>query len=179
MSTDLDLAISPTPQDYGFPAVPNAYEVTRWAMQERFLTEYSLCGAITKAAAASGCSVHSHENWVKGDAWGYQKRYADAQQVCLDKKALEADRRALEGVDHPVVYQGKITATHKDYSDNLLMFRMKKLDPSYRDNYSLVLEVPDELLAYMQKRQAEDQKALPEAGKVIEHKPNVPPPWED
>ena len=43
----------------------------------------------------------------------------------------------MEGVDHPVIFKGEITDTYKTYSDNLLLFRMNKLDPSYRENYAV------------------------------------------
>ena len=56
--------------------------------------------------------------------------------MAVGKLDAEINRRAIEGIDHPVIYKGEITATYKQYSDNLLMFRAKRLDPSYRDNYS-------------------------------------------
>ena len=56
---------------------------------------------------------------------------------------MEVRRRAIEGIDKPIVYKGQITkdsdgtpVTVKEYSDNLLMFLTKKLDPTYRDNYA-------------------------------------------
>ena len=70
----------------------------------------------------------------------FQKRFEIAQSRFLEKMGREADRRGMEGVDHPVVYKGEITTTYKDYSDNLLMFRMKKLDPSYRENYTINID---------------------------------------
>ena len=45
----------------------------------------------------------------------------------------ECERRALEGVLEPVFYQGETVGAVRKYSDSLLMFRMKKLDPSYRE----------------------------------------------
>ena len=58
----------------------------------------------------------------------------EAAQIALGHYEKEIRRRAIEGVDHPVIHQGVITATYKQYSDNLLMFRAKRLDPEYRDN---------------------------------------------
>lgn len=49
---------------------------------------------------------------------------------------VEIDRRAVDGIDKPVYYKGEKVDTVKEYSDNLLMFLRKKLDPSYRDNYA-------------------------------------------
>ena len=60
----------------------------------------------------------------------------DTDLVSIEEMEIEMDRRGLEGVDHPVICQGKITDTYKQFSDNLLVFRAKKLDPSYRENYT-------------------------------------------
>ena len=70
------------------------------------------------------------------DVYGFKKRKAWVLQAFLGKVEAEINRRAIEGVDHPVIHQGVITDTYKQYSDNLLMFRAKRLDPEYRDNYS-------------------------------------------
>ena len=130
-------------EEFGFPASPTVYEVKRWTLQEAFLAEYSKCGAVYKAAAAAGCTYQSTVNWLDLDSFSFQKRYQEARARYLEKMALECDRRALEGVDHPVIHLGVITDTYKQYSDNLLMFRMKKLDPSYRENYELVENVSE------------------------------------
>ena len=76
------------------------------------------------------------EKWQRTDRYRFKKRMALAEQGYVEKLEAEADRRAVEGIDHPVIYQGVITDTYKQYTDNLLMFRMKKLQPEYRDNYS-------------------------------------------
>lgn len=58
------------------------------------------------------------------------------EQEYVEKLEAEVDRRAIEGIDHPVIYKGSITDSYKEYSDNLLMFRLKKLRPEYRENYA-------------------------------------------
>ena len=47
----------------------------------------------------------------------------------------EAHWRATGGTQEPVFYRGEIVATIRKYSDNLLMFLLKREDPSYRDSY--------------------------------------------
>ena len=69
------------------------------------------------------------------DSYGFKKRKAWAAQMALGKLEAEIKRRGVESIDHPVIYKGEITNTYKDYSDNLLMFRTKRLDPEYRDSY--------------------------------------------
>ncbi len=144
MATDSDLVVSTNPSDFGFPESPTVYEVKRWVLQERFLAAYpENDGAIYKSAAAAGCSAMSHENWLREDSFGYQKRFTAAQMRYLELMEIEADRRGVKGVDKPIVHLGVITDTYKVYSDNLLMFRMKKLDHSYRDNYNIVIDERD------------------------------------
>ena len=46
----------------------------------------------------------------------------------------EAFRRAVEGYDKPIVHQGLITATAREYSDTLLIFLLKgALPDKYRE----------------------------------------------
>ena len=52
-----------------------------------------------------------------------------------DTLTQEVYRQAVEGIDEPVYYQGKLVDTVKKYSPILLMFLLKREDPSYRDSY--------------------------------------------
>ncbi|MCH8089849.1 MAG: hypothetical protein IH955_07540, partial [Chloroflexi bacterium] len=83
-----------------------------------------------------GISVSTAEHWDTVDYYGFKRRKAWAAQMALGKLEAEINRRAIEGVDHPVIHQGVITDSYKVFSDNLLMFRAKRLDPNYRDNYA-------------------------------------------
>lgn len=128
----------------GLPDKPTADQFNTWNMQERFLEAYAQVGGVYKAAAQSGCSARAFENWHRADVFGMQNRFQEAQRQYLEKMEAEADRRGIEGVDKPVYYLGDQVGTYKVYSDNLLMFRMKKLDPSYREN-AVVEEKLDEV----------------------------------
>ena len=46
---------------------------------------------------------------------------AIAEQEYVEKLEAEVNRRAIEGIDHPVIYKGSITDTYKEYRDNLLI----------------------------------------------------------
>ena len=77
-------------------------------------------------------------NWVvtapKRDQ-EFKVAWEEAIQNHVESLEAEADRRAYHGLDHPVIHQGKITAHYKEYSDLLLMFRLKALAPeNYREN---------------------------------------------
>lgn len=90
----------------------------------------------TKAAPQAGYSVPAVYTYRKQDpefAARWEEAYEMGVQVQLAQLEDEADRRGREGVDEPVYYLGKVVGQVKKYSDALLMFRMKKLDPTYRD----------------------------------------------
>lgn len=133
---DLMLPEEPTPQDFGFPAEPNAAQVKSWMRQQLWLEAFAECGSIGEACAATGIPVPTAEHWASVDSYGFKKRKAWAAQMAVGKLDAEINRRAIEGIDHPVIHQGVITDTYKQYSDNLLMFRAKRLDPAYKDSYS-------------------------------------------
>jgi len=123
------------PEEFGFPAKPNAAQTRAWTNQQLWLEAFTKIGSVGAACAEVGISVSTAERWSSVDLYGFKKRKADAAQLFLGKVEAEINRRAIEGVDHPVIYKGEITTTYKEFSDNLLMFRAKRLDPSYRDNY--------------------------------------------
>ncbi len=73
--------------------------------------------------------------------------FADAWERALDigTDALEdeAVRRAHDGVDEPVFYQGKACGVVRKYSDTLLIFLLKGRRPErYRDRPSHAVGVP-------------------------------------
>ena len=137
-NVDAESDIEPisTLEEFGFPVKPNAAQVRCWANQELFLDALARTGSIGAACSESGVGVPNAEFWTSKDTYGFKRRKAGALQTFLGKVEVEINRRAIEGVDHPVIYKGEITTTYKECSDNLLMFRAKRLDPEYRDNYS-------------------------------------------
>jgi hypothetical protein len=98
-------------------------------------------GSILAAADACKISTASHYQWVKEDplyAELFQEYYNRSTQTLI----TEAIRRATEGQQEPILYQGKqvigpdgkpLFKTFK--SDNLIMFLLKQRDPTFRDNY--------------------------------------------
>jgi len=64
------------------------------------------------------------------------------EATLLQRMEAEADRRAMEGNKRPVgFHQGKPWGAVTEYSDTLLIFRMKALAPEkYRDNASLRID---------------------------------------
>lgn len=122
------------PEEFGFPAKSTLPQRQCWQNQERFLAAFRQCCRIGEAAEAVGLTYWAVRRWVDADLYSFKKRFENAVGAFLEKLEAEAYRRGVEGIDHPVIHKGVITNTYKQYSDNLLMFRMKKLDPNYRDN---------------------------------------------
>ena len=143
--------VTGSPQSYGFPANPTVPESKRWAMQEAFLAKFSKTHLLCASADAAGISPQAVEQWrheVDGhsgtlNTFNFPKRFAMASLRYQETLDAEIDRRAVQGIDKPVFYKGEKVDTVKEYSDNLLMFRRKKLDPTYRDNYIVNVETKD------------------------------------
>ncbi len=88
---------------------------------------------------------------------GFAKAWDEALDESADLLVLEARRRAHDGVDEPVIWQGQLTGvwvgpdgtvvtettpnarrvplTVRKYSDALLMFLIKARRPEYRDSF--------------------------------------------
>lgn len=103
--------------------------------QLKFLEEIIITGgSIRKAAERAGISTSSHYTWLEKQD-NYRAAFELAYQKSTEVLEGEAIRRAF-GFEKPIVYRGKVTGYVQEYSDNLLMFLLKKRDPSYRDNYT-------------------------------------------
>src|SRR5215510_15222793 len=98
--------------------------------QKAFLQAYLKHGTIYHACLDAEIARVTHYDWLERDK-GYAKAFKDAQACYLEILEREADRRAREGFDEPVFHKGEVCGHVRKYSDTLLIFRMKKLDPSY------------------------------------------------
>lgn len=97
---------------------------------------------VTHAAWSVGISRSRVYDIRKEDA-EFAAAWDEAEETAVDSLEGEARRRALEGIDEPVVYQGTISTdekgqpvTVKRYSDTLLMFLLKAHRPEkYRERF--------------------------------------------
>jgi hypothetical protein len=94
-------------------------------------------GNVTVAARAIGVSRASlYEARERDEAFAAE--WDNAVQSYCDLLEYEADRRAMKGVEKPLLYKGAIVAHVHEYSDALLMFRLKSLRPEkYRERASV------------------------------------------
>ncbi|WP_165312996.1 hypothetical protein [Vibrio ziniensis] len=112
------------------------------ARDKRFFESLEKGATIGEAAKIAGYSRRSIYDYSAEDPT-FSQQLDDARMDLVEKLEREADRRAIEGV---VDYKSlKVTQDGKTiskivpirrYSDSLLQFRLRRLDPkNYRENY--------------------------------------------
>lgn len=110
----------------------------RAAHKIAFLTELLMNGGhVEKACKAAGVSRTAMGRYRDDDP-DFATAWEAVQETNIERLESEADRRAMGYEIHePLTYQGRLTGDVKvvqQYSDNLLMFRLKALRPEkYRD----------------------------------------------
>jgi hypothetical protein len=98
-------------------------------------------GKTVNDALPSGYARRTVYDWRESDP-EFRQAWDDAIQTAIERLETEADRRAVDGVDKPIVWKGEVVATYKEYSDTLLIFRLKALAPDkYRENVKTTSEV--------------------------------------
>lgn len=100
-------------------------------------------GNVTRACSAVDIARMTAYEWRDEDD-EFAAQWDRAKQLGLDALEDEATRRAFDGVDEPIVYQGEITGTMKRYSDTLMVFLLKGGKPEkYRERTSTELTGAD------------------------------------
>jgi hypothetical protein len=111
-----------------------------------FLRAFASRGVMRDGCVAAGVTyslVHTH--WRRTDPW-FEAMLNEALLESKDVLEAEAYRRAVQGIDEPVIFQGMVTTiidgetgrektlTVKKYSDGLLQMLLKASDPEkYRE----------------------------------------------
>ena len=92
---------------------------------------------VGKSCAAVGISRQTAYGWRDDDP-EFAAAWDRAKAVGVTALEDEAHRRAFEGTDKPIVHQGVITDTMKEYSDTLAIFLLKAHAPDrYRERSSI------------------------------------------
>ncbi len=104
--------------------------------QRAYLAAYAQCGIVSRAAEVAKINRGTVLLWRK------VQEFADAEQHALDTfigtLETEADRRGKEGWLEPVFCKGYQVGEVRKFSDQLLMFRLKRLDPEhYRERFEV------------------------------------------
>jgi hypothetical protein len=119
-----------------------------------FLIAYRQLGSVTAAAERLGVSRSQHYEWLKHE--GYAQEFADAQREVAQMLEDEVMRRAVQGIEEPVIYQGELCyqqtwnpktrelkrsnkpLTVTKYSNSLITFLLKAFNPAkYRDKQQI------------------------------------------
>jgi hypothetical protein len=126
-------------------------------LKKAFLAAFADTGNITASAKLAGIARATHYDWMGSDE-KYAKAFAAATEEAADLLELEARRRAVDGVDEPVIHQGQLMGTWvndkgervtettpgakhipltiKKYSDTMLIFLIKGARPQkYRERF--------------------------------------------
>jgi transposase-like protein len=102
--------------------------------KEKFLDALSECGNISRAAKLAGIPRRTLYNWRDEDE-EFQRLWDKAAAYGTDALEDEAIRRAYEGVEKPVYYQGAVCGSVQEYSDSLLALLLKARKPDrFREN---------------------------------------------
>ena len=148
-----------------------------------FLDSFRNCGIIRVAAESAGIHRQSHYDWLKQDSH-YREDFATATRDAIEALEFEAVTRATVGSLRPIFYKGEaitISCQEDDpeslpdpekpghfrklymqatKSDILLMFLLKKLDPSYREGYVPPQQSRDDSMVGLSHGEAVVKKAL-------------------
>lgn len=93
-----------------------------------FQTQLAETGNVSASSEEAGLPRHQVYEWRRQDG-KFARRWEDALMVAVDKLALEARRRALDGIEEVRFFQGEPVGSIRKYSDQLLMFLLRAYDP--------------------------------------------------
>lgn len=101
--------------------------------EDRFLAALAATGHVNHSAEAAGVARRTLYDWRAADE-EFARRWEEAVVQSVERLEREADRRAAEGTLKPVFHQGVECGQIREYSDTLLIFRLKALAPDkYRE----------------------------------------------
>lgn len=122
-------------QQIGLKTGPYVFDLDR---QQRFCQAYSRHGRKKQAAEEAGVSLATVQRYLSADPV-FKDMFAEAAETYRDHIAEEVYRRAVTGIDKPIIggqFRDEIIGHEKVYSDRLLELEAKRVDPSYRERGS-------------------------------------------
>lgn len=110
---------------------PRAIGKNLW--EKAFLAQLRLTGVVTKACDMAKVTRQTVYDRRNNDP-EFAKAWDEAREMAADRLEQEAIRRAVDGVNKPVFFQGEIVGFEKEYSDTLLVLLLKAHKPDkYRE----------------------------------------------
>lgn len=123
--------------------------------QDKFLKTFANTANLRAAAMQAGVDRKTIYTWLEKDEQ-FSFKYHQAEAEANDAIRGEIWRRAIQGVEEPVVSVGKLVyvedekekgkmkpLTVRKYSDNLLALLAKARMPEFRDKQSVEMSGPD------------------------------------
>lgn len=118
-----------------------------------------------KACKAVSIARQTAYEW-RSEIPEFAEAWDRAMKVGVSALEDEAHRRAFDGIDKPIVHQGVVMSTCKEYSDTLAIFLLKAHAPDkYRERISTEISNPDGSLTLTPDERAAKLAALVEAAK--------------
>lgn len=96
--------------------------------REAFLATLAQSCNVSQSCRAAGIGRTLAYQWRKDDP-DFAAAWDEAEEEAADRLEQEAWRRAVDGIDKPVTFQGVITDTYKEHSDKLLEILLKAHRP--------------------------------------------------
>jgi len=107
--------------------------------RDTFITLLAQGASITKASEEAGIARSTAYEWREADE-AFAALWDEALEAGIDRLEDEARRRAVDGVERPVVAMGKLARNDdgtvlkiREYSDTLLALMLRAKKPAYRD----------------------------------------------
>lgn len=88
---------------------------------------------VTKAVKTAGLARRTVYEWKKDDP-EFAQQWEDAIEAWVDDAVEECRRRAVDGTDKPVFYQGNVCGYIREYSDDLLKYYISAHRLQFRSN---------------------------------------------
>lgn len=122
------------------------------AKKNAFLKLYGQVRTVYHACQKAKIERSALYRWLKSDS-EFAEQVEQVRQGIADELEREVIRRGMEGFEEPLVCQGKISmekdpvtremrpVTIRRWSDNLLMFQLKKMRPEYRDKIDQTVNI--------------------------------------
>jgi hypothetical protein len=106
-----------------------------------FLAALAQGHTVTAAARTAAVPRSTAYAWRESDP-EFAKQWEDAYNAGTEAFEQEARRRAIEGIERGVYYQGERVDTQREYSDTLMMFMLKARAPEkYRERLDVKHDV--------------------------------------
>lgn len=109
-------------------------------LQEKFLQAYARTGNIAASCKVAGCTPVTLAKY-RDTHPEFKEKFDEAYDAFCAKLEAEGLRRAVQGIEEPVFYQGQVVGERRYYSDRLLELYLKCHIPKYRDKIDVSHQV--------------------------------------